>query len=70
MENWLSIFGIVGIFDRDTIKPDPDQSFKTPCPDSKAVHIINCHVSRGNATVADNFKIVVQDGPALYVGGT
>jgi len=25
---------------------------------------------RGNATVADNFKIVVQDGPALYVGGT
>ena len=30
----------------------------------------SCHVARGNATVADNFKLVVQDGPALYVGGT
>lgn len=25
---------------------------------------------RGNATITDNFKILVQDGLALYLGGT
>lgn len=25
---------------------------------------------RGNSTISDNFKIVVEDGTALYVGGT